>query len=169
MYYASAVYLRRLTFTQSFLGRLTNEFDGVFNPKNVSGTKATTNKKQMFKAIVNWSTQQDCCTYEYDMASLVLCEYNSNHNLTQTNQRTQPNPNTAQLGIIIIVNIYKAAQEIGPSWCVSKSWNRYFKEVVKELARAFYFVFLMTIWIKNMYNCYFWSDAIQFPPRIFYR
>ena len=85
----------------------------------------------MFKANMNWSTQQDCCTYEYEVVALVLREINSTHNPTQTNQPTQPNLNTTLLRIaiavnIIIVNIYREAQEIGPSRCVSKSWNRYF-------------------------------------------
>ena len=49
----------------------------------------------MSKANINWSIQQDFCTYEYDMASLVLCEINSTHNPTQTYKpTTQPYHNT---------------------------------------------------------------------------
>ena len=75
---------------QSFWVRLTNQFDAS-TQKTPQETKATTNKFQTFKANINWSTQQDCCTYEYDMASVVLCEISSTHNPTQTNQpTTQP-------------------------------------------------------------------------------
>ena len=91
MYYASAVYRRRLAFTANLLVRLANHFDAFFNPKNASETKGNTNKYLMFKANINSSTQQDYCTYEYDMVSLVLFEINSTHNSTQTNQpTTQP-------------------------------------------------------------------------------
>ena len=124
----------------------------------------------MFKASNNWSTQQVCCTYEYEiMASVVLCEINSTHYPTQTNQTTtqpkqtnpKPNPDTTLLrsSHIIIVNICTAVQEIRPSRWVSKSWNRHFKSVVKELPRAFLFVFLLIIWIKKMCNLFFLSKS----------
>ena len=74
----------------------------------------------------------------------------------QTNP--QPNPNTTLLRIII-VNISRAAQEIRPSRWVSKSSNRYSKAVVKELPRAFYFVFLLNIGIKKIQILFFLSRS----------
>ena len=52
MYYASTVYLRRLTFTAFVFGK-TDQFDAFFNPKTASETKAITNEIQMFKANIN--------------------------------------------------------------------------------------------------------------------
>ena len=69
----------------------------------------------------------------------------------QTNP--QPNPNTTLLRIII-VNIYRATQEVRSSRWVLKTWNRFFK-AVKKLPRAFYFVFLLIIWIKNILRILF--------------
>ena len=87
--------------------------------------------------------------YEYDVASLVLLRNYFN---------PQPNPNTTLLHIII-VNIYRAAQEIMPSRWVSKSWNRYFYAVIKELPRALYFVFLLIIWTKKICTSFFLSRS----------
>ena len=47
-------------------------------------------KNEIFKANINWSTQQDCCTYGYDMASLVLWEINSTHNPTLSSVTKSP-------------------------------------------------------------------------------
>ena len=73
----------------------------------------------------------------------------------QTNP--QPNPNTTQLRIII-VNIYRVAQELWPTRWVSKSWNRYFEAVVEELPREFYFVFLLIIGTTYIDYIYFFEQ-----------
>ena len=83
----------------------------------------------------------------------------------QTNP--QPNPNTT-LWRIIIVDTYRAAQEIRPSRWVSKSWNPYFLAFVKELPRAFRFVFLLIVWIKKCAICSIWAEAILFLPHTWY-
>ena len=80
----------------------------------------------------------------------------------QTNP--QPNPNATLLRVII-VNIYRAAQDI---WWVSKSWNRHFKAVVEELPRSFYFVFLLIVWIKKTIFCSFWAEAMLFLTHIYF-
>ena len=105
--------------------------------------------------------------YEYGIASLVLCEINSTHNPTQTNQpTTQPQHNT--MTCYYCQYLYGAVQEIRPSRWVSKSWNLFFEPVVKHLLRAFYFVLFLIIGISKIYVLFFWSRAILFLIHIFF-
>ena len=147
MYYASAVYQvsqKKAYIHVSLFGK-TQTLVRRFLPtrKTPWRRKLWINSKQIN---INWSTKQDCCTYECDMASPGLCLSQPTTQPKRTNQ--QPNPNTTLLRIII-ANIYKAAQEIRPSRWVSKSWNRYFWAVVKELPWAFCFVFSLIVELKN--------------------
>ena len=74
---------------QSPLVGQTDQFVPSFNPKNASETKAVANIQQIHvQRNIIWSTQQDFCTYEYDISSLVLDEIIWTHNPTQTYQIT---------------------------------------------------------------------------------
>ena len=80
------------------------------------------------------------------MSSLVLCEINSTHNPTQTNQpTTRPYHNTMTY---YPCQYFRAAQKIRPSRWASKSWNR---AIFKQLLRSYpglFCVFLLMIGIS---------------------
>ena len=63
----------------------------------------------MFKANINWSAQQDYCTYEYDMASLVLFEISS------TQCTTQPEHNNIALFLPVFLGRHKKEGLLGGS------------------------------------------------------
>ena len=63
--YSSAVYLRRnITFASIFLGRLADQFDAIFNPKNASGTNATKYTPSTWKTY-EFSRHRCCLTLNF--------------------------------------------------------------------------------------------------------
>ena len=69
----------------------------------------------MFKANINWSTQQDCWTYETDMASLVLCEIHSTNSPTTQPKHTTPGTAHELAHLSCIAHAFKTcADELRP-------------------------------------------------------
>ena len=99
--------------------------------------------KYMFEANTNWSTLQDFCTYEFDMASLVLFNPQSNPNIPTHNPTLRQN------------YIYKAKHEIRPSRWVSKLWNRFFKQLLRSYPGRFILCFCL---IFEFEKCMFFFE-----------
>ena len=66
----------------------------------------------------------------------------------------QPNLNTTLLRIIIIINIYRGAQEIRHSRWVSKSWNRYFKQLLRSYPGHFTLCFCWLFELNKSIFCF---------------
>ena len=106
---------------QYCLVRLNNQFNAFFNPKNASETKASTKNikcsTQILLELLSGNAVRTGMVWRPSSYAKLI------QPTTQPKQTNpQPNPNTALLRIlIIIVNIYRTAQEIRPSRWVSKS------------------------------------------------